>query len=447
MGHLGHLREEYQELVHRLESGQVAMPEPRDPRAWEGWREILEILYTPEEAELASKIPVRPTTLPGLCRRLGIAADELKPRLDAMADKGVVMDLVHPKTGETKYLLSPPVVGFFEYSMMRAHDGIPKKRMAEALEAYTHGDDTFVREAFGGDTVIGRSMVHETALGDAPLPDVLDWERASEVIDRAHSWAVAICYCRHKKEHLGTACDAPKEICLSLNGGADFVVRRKFGRAIDKKEAMDIMITARQSGLCQVADNVMHRPTYICNCCGCCCGQLSAINEFDLPAVNPSGFEPKVSLEACRGCSRCGRACPIAAITMMPQRAVASRKNDLVPVFNKDRCIGCGVCTNACKKGALTMVRRSEQPYVPSNAVERSVRMAIERGHLAGLLFDEGAGRGVRFLNQAVRVLTDLPLAQRILASEQVTSRFLRVAMGRPKSREDKPRPPTPSAY
>ena len=120
MGHLRHMKEEYRALVRRLEAGQVALPEPKDPHAWKGWRDILEILYTPEEAELASKLPVVPTDLGDLATRLGVKAQDLKPRLDAMCDKGLVLDLAHPNSGRTTYLLSPPVVGFFEFSMMRA---------------------------------------------------------------------------------------------------------------------------------------------------------------------------------------------------------------------------------------------------------------------------------------------------------------------------------------
>jgi hypothetical protein len=56
--------------------------------------------------------------------------------------------------------------------MMRAQDGIPKKRMAEALHAYTRFDPAFAKEAFGRETVIGRALVQEPALGDGPLPDV-----------------------------------------------------------------------------------------------------------------------------------------------------------------------------------------------------------------------------------------------------------------------------------
>lgn len=431
MGHLNHVKEEYRALVRRLEAGAVAMPEPKDPRAWKGWKEILEILYTTEDAELASRMPVVPTELHDLAAYLGSSAEMLKPRLDAMCDKGLVLDLVNPETGSAKYVLSPPVVGFFEFSLMRVSDSIPKKRMAEALEAYTHGDDAFAREAFGGDTVVGRSLVHETALGDEVLPDVLAWERATELISSARSWAVALCYCRHKAEHLGKPCDAPKEACLSLDGGADFIARRGFGRAIEKSEALDIMTAARASGLVQVADNVRNKPTYICNCCGCCCGQLDAINRFDLPAVNPSGFMPHTALEKCSGCSRCSRACPITAITMTAQRVQAKRKNALHPVVDTERCIGCGVCADTCQKDAMTMVRRDEQPHVPQNVIERSLRMAIERGRLGQLIYEAGVTRGNGFLNQALRTLVSLPGAQRVLASEQVGSRFLRAALSR----------------
>ena len=75
-----------------------------------------------------------------------IAAQATAKYVRTSAQKaGLVLDLIHPDTGRTKYLLSPPVVGFLEFSMMRVNDGIPKKRMAEALEAYTHFDGTFVK--------------------------------------------------------------------------------------------------------------------------------------------------------------------------------------------------------------------------------------------------------------------------------------------------------------
>ncbi len=120
------------------------------------------------------------------------------------------------------------------------------------------------------------------------------------------------------------------------------------------------------SKLVHIADNVQQKPTYICSCCGCGCGQLSAINQWDLPAVAPSGFLPTHAEDACTGCSRCARACPISAISMDAMRMQGQSKNALKPVVNTDRCIGCGVCAIACPKAAMSLERCGERRPVPS---------------------------------------------------------------------------------
>jgi hypothetical protein len=256
---MSQLKQEYRGLMERLDHHAVAMRRPEDERALQGWRELLEVMYSPEEAELASRMPMMPTRLSRLARRFDMPEEELRAKLEPLCDKGLVMDLVSRSSGEAKYLLAPPVVGFFEFSMMRAHDMFDKLSVAKAMDAYMHGDDTFAREVFGNDTVVGRAMVHEDVMA-ADIPEVLDWERTTSLLREAEQIAVSHCYCRHKAEHLGEACDVPQEICLSLNGGAEFIIRRGFGREIDEEQALSIVTDARKLGLVQIADNVQNEP-------------------------------------------------------------------------------------------------------------------------------------------------------------------------------------------
>ena len=65
MGHLAHVKEEYQELVARLNAGPVGLPEPESAPARAGWQEILEIMYSPEDAALASRVAALARIAPG----------------------------------------------------------------------------------------------------------------------------------------------------------------------------------------------------------------------------------------------------------------------------------------------------------------------------------------------------------------------------------------------
>ena len=223
MGHATGLGGAHQDLAKRLLRGPVAMVEPRDPAAKQAWREILETLFSPGDAALAARLPVIPTTVADLARRTGMDAAALRARLDAMAGKGLVLDLHDARTGATTYMLAPPVVGFFELSMMRLDDGLPKARLARAYEAYMAGDSAFDEEVSGVPTLVSRTLVQETALFDDLASEVLDWERATSYVEEADCLAVTNCFCRHVATHLGTACDYPLETCMSLGTAARYL--------------------------------------------------------------------------------------------------------------------------------------------------------------------------------------------------------------------------------
>ncbi len=60
---------------------------------------------------------------------------------------------------------------------------------------------------------------------------------------------IGTCYCRHKMQHLGKACDAPFEICMTFNNTAASLIRHGFARSIDKKEGIDLLQEAYDNNL------------------------------------------------------------------------------------------------------------------------------------------------------------------------------------------------------
>ncbi len=410
------------------------MVEPGDPAARRAWREILETLFSPDDAALASRLPVVPTTIADLARRTGIGEGDLLARLEVMAGKGLVLDLHDARTGATTYMLAPPVVGFFELSMMRMDDGLPKARLARAYEAYMAGDSAFDEEVSGIPTLISRTLVQETALYNDLASEVLDWERATSYVEKADSLAVTNCFCRHTATHLGTACDYPLETCMSLGAAARYLVRHGYARQIGREEGRELLESAREHGLVHIADNVQRELSYICSCCACCCVELRSARN-GMPVMQPSAFEPTVDGRRCTACGDCVRACPVQAISLVSQGARHSGADKAaapaISDVDLDRCIGCGVCVGACPQGSLTMVRRPRAPHVPLNAVEYLTRRMLERGRLADLLVDGTAGRGPAFANAVLGAILSLPPAQKLLASEQVRSRFVEFALAR----------------
>lgn len=417
MGHLRNGQGVYGRLQKRLDRFPIGAPPA--PALYE----ILRRLYSEEEAEIACRLPIRFTDIRGIATRTGRSPEELRPVLDRMAEKGLVMDFEH--RGKVEYILSPTLLGFFEFAFMRVRDDIPQKELARYMMQYVHDEPEFVRSIFAGKVMPGRTLVHEDTVDPQDLPSVLDHDRASHLIENAKMCAVSLCFCRHAAEHEGRSCDRPMEVCTTFNAAADFLVRRGLARKIDREEAKDLFARTREAGLVHISDNVKKRPAYVCHCCGCCCGMLSAINRFQLfDAVVTSPFLASTDPGTCNGCGLCAKKCPIHAIE------IRGEKPDAKADVRRDICLGCGVCRMACARGAMRMEPRKERILVPENAWQRTVIMAIEQGKFQNLLFDDFDRLDHAVLRAITRIVTALPPIKKALLSRQVQSRFFRALAG-----------------
>ncbi len=411
-------RSGYRHLVERLNRTPQGAP-PSDLLY-----RILALLFSEREAGLVALLPVKPFTLETAARVWKASPSEARKTLDALAARALLLDT--ERNGETRWVLPPPMAGFFEFSMMRVRQDVDQKALAELFYEYLNVEEDFVRELFArGETQLGRAFVNEESLPSDETLHVLDWERASEVARSALHAAVGVCYCRHKMAHVGRACDAPLDICLTFGTTADSLSRHGFARRIDSAEALDLLAEARSRGLVQFGENVRERVAFICNCCGCCCEALLAQKRFGVfRPVHTTGFLPEVDADACNGCGACAKACPVEAMSLVPAgppRPASRRVARLV----EDACLGCGVCVPACPKESLRLVRRAARVIPPKNTTLRVVAMAIERGNLADLVFDDRTLLSHRALSAVLGAILRLPPVKRSLARSQVKSVYL----------------------
>ncbi len=416
MAHTVNADREYRLLQQRLDRHVTGAPDSPV------FLKILRLLFSPVEAVLARQIPTRLTPLDVLCRRLEIHGDELGDKMTEMAERGLIIDF---EFNGTRYFSLPPVViGFFEFTFMRTRDDVPMAELARLFDTYMNQDDRFMRSVFRGQTQIGRSLIREESLPEEDHTEILDWERATHIIESATAVGVSLCPCRHKASHLRKACDRSHRNCLSFNYMAEALIRSGMAEAITTSEALRILEECKEAGLAQTGDNVQRKVTYICNCCRCCCCMLAAIRRFDIrKAIVTSNWIAEVDPAKCTGCGKCAEACPVDAIEVI--KVKKAEKKQKRAVRDDTLCLGCGVCHSACEFDGMSMKPRASRPVTPETAYDRIVSMAIERGKLADLLFDEPERLSHKALGRLIRILEKSPPARAAIAIKPLRSVFL----------------------
>ncbi len=390
---------------------------------------ILKLLVREPEAAMVALLPIKPFTVGRAARIWEINEAEARKILEELAGRAILVDIV--QNGETRYVLPPPMAGFFEFSMMRVRDDLDQKLLSELFYQYLNVEEDFARHLFcEGETQLGRIFVHEPALPRESALHVLDYERASEIIQTATPMAVGTCYCRHKMGHLGKACAAPQDICMTFNTTADSLIRHGHARRVPRAEGLELLHKAYDNNLVQFGENVREQVNFICNCCSCCCEAMIAARRFAfLQPVHTTNYMPVVDYAQCLGCGKCAGVCPVEALSLSADEKTGD--NSTIAVLDEERCLGCGLCVRACPANALRLEPRPERLITPLNSAHRIVVMAIERGTLQHLIFDNRVLWSHRALAAVLGVVLKLPPVKQILASRQLKSRYLETLIRR----------------
>jgi ferredoxin len=338
-------------------------------------RRILAHLFSEDEAYVASRFPLQESTLNELKRATGMDKATLLPVLESMADKGLIMDLVYGKT--TYYLLMPGLIGFFEFTFMKQRADLPVVELAKLMTEYLYDDAEGgqAKEFFGSKTQLTRSLPYEEHI---PVSSVItSYESAREIIRQSSFGAVGQCYCRHKKEHLQQKCDkdAPVQgICISLGTAAKFMTRRGFAEKRSTEELLQVIDTARAHNLTHITDNIRHKPSFICNCCSCCCELLGGVLQGYTNGIAKAAYTLRVNEETCLGCGLCAKACNVKALDLTP--LVKKEKRKLL--IDEEICLGCGACISACPTSSLSLAP-FERPPIPERKKDLFVKILKEK--------------------------------------------------------------------
>ena len=411
MGHLT-TKDAYKSLEERINWFTQGAPPS------EALYKILQVLYTEKEAKWVALLPVRPFTLKKAAKIWGTSEAKAEKLLDHLCEKALLVDSEYH--GQRQIVMPPPMAGFIEFALMRTRGDIDQKYLSELYYQYMNVEEDFVKDLFfATETRLGRVYVQEPVLMNDKTNHILDYERATHIVEEAKYIGLGTCYCRHKMYHAGHPCEinAPWDVCLTFDNVARSLSEHGgYARLISKEEAKEVLELSYESNLVQIGENVREHPAFICNCCGCCCEALQAARHFSpMQPVATTNYIPKVSLETCIGCGKCKKVCPILAISMEEGK----------PVIDEEICLGCGVCARNCPKEAITLKRRPIQVITPVNSTHRFVLQAIEKGTLQNLIFDNQAFANHRAMAAVFGTILRLPPMKQALASKQFKSIYL----------------------
>ncbi len=419
---MGHIisKDIYRDLGKAIDQSPTRAP-------WnQAFHALLKELYTEEEADFIVRMPKGLATREKISRATGREGKSIELILSRLCGKGLVMDLF--LNGEYFYIPSPFVIGIFEFTMMRTGKGLNSGRWAELFNEYMHGSDAFAAAncGDGNKVAIMRSLPHEEAIPETDHIQILDYEKAAELVDESDRFSIGYCSCRHEKHHLGIKnCEIPLESCTSFGFAADYLIRNGLAREISRSAMHDCLARSKELGLVLNADNVQKRISFMCHCCKCCCNALAGLSKFGYEnAIVTSSFIAETDSHKCTGCGKCAKACPIGAVSMLPLEEPKGRKKK-EPVVDKKFCLGCGVCGLKCEAKAMILTKRGKRVIVPETTFEKSVLAALERGTLQHMIFENRKSVSQKFMRGMMGAFLKATPVRKALMSDALRSTFL----------------------
>ncbi len=319
----------------------------------DGLVELMKDFYSREEAWLLVLMPMMPASAKLIAKTQFKDEKKVEKMLQDMVSRGLLIEFT--KDGTQKFQMAPFIPGVVEMTLMKGEDTPESRAYAKKMHELLEDSNSRVLDKIEG---MGSSFARVIPIDKGLSHDnkTLHYEDVRNIINNARSFAITHCHCRTQKHLAGEkVCDAPRDVCMSFDFAADFLVRAGIGHKVDRETIIKKLDLCEKHNLVHMTDNSRSGFTFICNCCGCCCGILTATTKMGRKTpVIKSSLVVEWDSEKCTHCGKCIKACQVTAL---------SRINK-VTVFSEELCLGCGVCISTCKEGALSLAPRQdwEQP-------------------------------------------------------------------------------------
>ncbi|MBU4277761.1 MAG: 4Fe-4S dicluster domain-containing protein [Proteobacteria bacterium] len=328
----------YREMAARIGLGQ-------SPRI----AALFAMLADSDEADLLLALPA---DVPGAARKLGREPAEVQKMVDELFLKGLVFP--SRKTDPPPWRMSRDLVQFHDATILWPQ---APPEFLDLWREFMDQEWYAIAKTIGAQVKKPFTRVIPVGVAIEARTSILDFDSVAKMIEKARSLAVTKCTCRLSMRN----CDRPLEVCLQVDGAADYNLARGTGRAISREEALDILRRSEEAGLVHVTLNRHEGNNFICNCCPCCCQTMPVLIEGGIRVVDPSRFVAVVEAEECTACGACLERCYFSAISLGEQEGAPA-------MVDPERCMGCGLCLITCPTEALSLGEARSPAFVPGAA-------------------------------------------------------------------------------
>ena len=305
---------------------------------------LIKKIFRPDEARIFCDLRLVFETAQQIAKRTGRPLQGLEKLLTTMWKKGQIFGV--NLLGVKLFKMIPWSFGIYQFQAPHMD-----RELAEMCEKYMKN---YRRHFFQAKPQAMQVIPIKNGGGS----DASYYEHLSYIIENGESFFLNECLCRKQRRLLDEGCDKPLEVCIGVIPVSGLLDGPWTGRPISREQTYEVLQKCEEAGLVHMTWNMQDDRMVICNCCGCCCGALRAINELNIPPtrVVNSFYYAQIDPNTCDSCGICANGrCPVNAI----QEEVSAYR------VIKEKCIGCGLCIVSCSSEAIRLVRKEPQELTP----------------------------------------------------------------------------------